>query len=193
MIKWLKLKINIGTPDSPQWIELDDKLAETVTTIPTLNGDVTNNGNTVTLKNSGVTAGTYTKVTVNIKGIVTSGSSLSASDIPSLLANKITQDYSNRFVTDTEKSNWNSKASTNVATTSSNGLMSSNDKSNLDSLINGYGKVCTMITDWNLAIESGTYMGRRGIRCSYVRMVDGGSYSSQPKISYTKSCMCNNI
>ncbi|MEM4674760.1 MAG: hypothetical protein QXM12_00575 [Nitrososphaerota archaeon] len=37
----------------------------------------------VTLANSGVTAGTYTKVTVNSKGLVTSGSSLTASDLPS--------------------------------------------------------------------------------------------------------------
>mgnify|MGYP002623813533 CR=1 FL=1 len=132
-----KLKINIGTPDSPQWIELDAKHAETVTTIPTLNGDVTNNGNTVTLKNSGVTAGTYTKVTVNAKGLVTSGSNLSVNDIPSLPASKITQDSNNRFVTDTEKSNWNSKASTNVATTSSNGLMSSSDKTKLNGIASG--------------------------------------------------------
>lgn len=44
----------------------------------------------------------------------------------------ITQDASNRFVTDTEKSTWNNKASTAVATTSVNGLMSSADKTKLD-------------------------------------------------------------
>ena len=39
-------------------------------------------------------------------------------------ATMITQDSTHRFVTDTEKSTWNAKASTAVATTSANGLMS---------------------------------------------------------------------
>ena len=39
---------------------------------------------TATLANSGVTAGTYTKVTVDAKGRATSGTTLSASDIPAL-------------------------------------------------------------------------------------------------------------
>lgn len=49
----------------------------------------------------------------------------------------ITQDSSNRFVTDSEKSTWNSKAGTAVATTSANGLMSSTDKSKLDGIAAG--------------------------------------------------------
>lgn len=44
----------------------------------------------LTLTNSGVSAGTYQKVTVDIKGRVTGGSSLSESDIPSLTLSKIT-------------------------------------------------------------------------------------------------------
>lgn len=44
----------------------------------------------LTLVNSGVTAGTYGKVTVNAKGIVTAGAALAASDIPNLDAGKIT-------------------------------------------------------------------------------------------------------
>jgi len=44
----------------------------------------------LTLVNSGVTAGTYGKVTVNAKGIVTAGAGLAASDIPNLDAGKIT-------------------------------------------------------------------------------------------------------
>lgn len=43
----------------------------------------------LTLANSGVTAGTYPKVTVDSKGRVTSGASLSVSDIPTLTASKI--------------------------------------------------------------------------------------------------------
>ena len=45
---------------------------------------------TVSLSNSGVTSGTYTKLTVDSKGRVISGSQLSASDIPSLTLAKIT-------------------------------------------------------------------------------------------------------
>lgn len=47
--------------------------AATVTTIPTLTGDVSNIGNNVILNASGVTAGTYNSanVTVNTKGIIT--------------------------------------------------------------------------------------------------------------------------
>ncbi|MGN4975631.1 hypothetical protein [Aeromonas caviae] len=44
----------------------------------------------VTLANSGVTAGTFTKVTVDAKGRVTSGSAMVAADIPNLDWSKIT-------------------------------------------------------------------------------------------------------
>ncbi|WP_276691362.1 hypothetical protein, partial [Exiguobacterium chiriqhucha] len=49
---------------------------------------------------------------------------------PSIIA----QDATNRFVTDVEKNGWNAKASTAVATTSVNGLMSSSDKTKLDGI-----------------------------------------------------------
>ena len=54
-------------------------------------GDVTSSAgsSTLTLANVG-TAGTYAKVTTDVKGRVTSGTSLSASDIPSLAWSKIT-------------------------------------------------------------------------------------------------------
>lgn len=42
-----------------------------------------------TLANSGVAAGTYGKVTVNAKGLVTAGAALAATDIPALDASKI--------------------------------------------------------------------------------------------------------
>lgn len=51
----------------------------------TVSGDASGSGTTaisLTLANSGVTAGTYTKVTVDAKGRVTSGSSLSILDLP---------------------------------------------------------------------------------------------------------------
>ena len=43
----------------------------------------------VTLANSGVSAGTFTKITVNAKGLATSGTTLEASDIPTLAASKV--------------------------------------------------------------------------------------------------------
>ena len=46
----------------------------------------------------------------------------------------IVQDTSHRFVTDSQISTWNAKASTSVATTSANGLMSSSDKTKLDGI-----------------------------------------------------------
>lgn len=52
-------------------------------------------------------------------------------------ASVITQDSNNRFVTDTEKTTWNAKASTSVATTSTNGLMSSTDKTKLNGIETG--------------------------------------------------------
>jgi len=53
----------------------------------TFTGDVTGSGNTgsstaLTLANSGATAGTYTKVTVDAKGRVTTGASLASGDLP---------------------------------------------------------------------------------------------------------------
>ena len=56
-----------------------------------LTGDATGTGTTaitVTLKNTG-TAGTYTKVTTDAQGRVTAGTTLSATDIPTLTAAKI--------------------------------------------------------------------------------------------------------
>ena len=53
---------------------------------------------------------------------------------------QITQDSTHRFVTDTEKTTWNGKASTSVATTSANGLMSSSDKTKLNGIATGANK-----------------------------------------------------
>jgi hypothetical protein len=58
----------------------------------TVSGDASGSGSTslsLTLANSGVVAGTYTKVTVDAKGRVTIGESLADSDIPTLTAAKI--------------------------------------------------------------------------------------------------------
>lgn len=58
-----------------------------------ISGDASGSGATtisLTLANSGVSTGTYTKVTVDAKGRVTAGAFLTASDIPDLVASKIT-------------------------------------------------------------------------------------------------------
>lgn len=52
-------------------------------------------------------------------------------------ASMIEQDATHRFITDTERSTWNGKASTAVATQSANGLMSAADKKKLDDLTGG--------------------------------------------------------
>ena len=59
----------------------------------TLTGDVTGSGTgsfAATLANSGVVAGTYTKITVDAKGRATTGTTLAASDVPNIDASKIT-------------------------------------------------------------------------------------------------------
>jgi hypothetical protein len=73
------------------------KIGEIPTTTSTLKivGDVAGigtlaNGINLTLSPSGATAGTYSKVTVDTKGRVTNGTVLTASDIPTLTASKIT-------------------------------------------------------------------------------------------------------
>lgn len=60
-------------------------------TAPAVPFDGSQNVNlTLTLANSGVTAGTYPKVTVDAKGRVTGGAALAAADIPNLTLSKIT-------------------------------------------------------------------------------------------------------
>lgn len=80
-----------------------DGNAATATTLATsrdisLSGDLTGtasfNGSanasiSATLANSGVSAGTFTKLTVNAKGLATSGTTLEAADIPTLTAAKV--------------------------------------------------------------------------------------------------------
>jgi len=86
----------------PTWNQNTTGSAATLTTGRTIGmtGDVTwtsasfngsaNVTGTATLANSGVTAGTYTKVTVDAKGRATSGTTLVAADIPNLDASKLT-------------------------------------------------------------------------------------------------------
>ena len=65
-----------------------------VSRFPSFSGDLTSAAGTgtFTLSTTGVTAGTYTKVTVNAKGRVTAGSSITNNDIPTFSWSKITSD-----------------------------------------------------------------------------------------------------
>lgn len=65
----------------------------------------------------------------------------------------ISQDANNRFVTDTEKATWNAKASTSTATTSSNGLMSSTDKSKLNNIAENATKTEASTTNGKIKIN----------------------------------------
>ena len=85
-------------PDQPASAASADKLtiarnfsASGDATAPAVSFNGTANLNlALTLANSGATAGTYSKVTVNAKGLVTAGASLAAGDIPVLTLSKIT-------------------------------------------------------------------------------------------------------
>ncbi|GHU66047.1 hypothetical protein FACS1894184_03090 [Clostridia bacterium] len=93
------LKLTYDTNDDGKVNAADeaDKLANAVTigiigdATGSATGDLSANLNIdLTLANSGVTAGTYPKVTVSAKGIVTGGSDLGVGDIPDLTLAKIT-------------------------------------------------------------------------------------------------------
>ena len=60
---------------------------------------------------------------------------------PTHPATMITTDATHRFVTDTQISTWNAKASTAIATTSANGLMSKEDKAKLNGIASGATRV----------------------------------------------------
>jgi hypothetical protein len=94
-------KLLIG--DGTNKIEINPNNVASATKLQTartisLTGDATgstsfdgtaNKAITVVLANSGATAGTYTKLTIDAKGRVTSATTLTASDIPSLTLSKI--------------------------------------------------------------------------------------------------------
>lgn len=92
-------------------------------------GDATGSGTTsvtLTLANTGITGGTYTKLTINAKGLATAGTTLEAADIPTLTAAKIsdfdTQVRANRLdqlAAPTASVSLNSQKITNLATPTS--------------------------------------------------------------------------
>lgn len=83
-----------------------------------------------TLANSGVTAGTYTKVTVDAKGRVTSGSGMAASDVPALNASKA------QVLNGTNNSYVSGSTYLNVISWNNIGSLSANTSINLDTSLN---------------------------------------------------------
>ena len=78
-----------GYLSAVQFTNFSNKVASVTVTAPlTIAG--TSQTPLLGLQNSGVVSGTYTKVTVDAKGIITSGTTLVAADIPNLDASKIT-------------------------------------------------------------------------------------------------------
>lgn len=87
-------------------------------------------------------------------------------------ASMIEQDATHRFITDTERSTWNGKASTAVATQSANGLMSAADKKKLDVIpTQGLISSSTMTLGSTLKLSSNvSYLEGRGY-VSYIREI----------------------
>lgn len=87
-------------------------------------------------------------------------------------ASNITQDANHRFVSDAEKTTWNGKASTAVATRSANGLMSAADKKKLDVIpTQGLISSSTMTLGSTLKLSSNvSYLEGRGY-VSYIREI----------------------
>ncbi len=88
-------ELAVNTYDGKVYLKKDVLGTESIVEIGnvTVTGDVTGSGSgsiNLTLANTGVSAGTYPKVTVDSKGRVTAGASLAAADIPSLDWAKIT-------------------------------------------------------------------------------------------------------
>jgi phage-related tail fiber protein len=116
-----------------------------------VSGDASGNGKTsinLTLSNSGVTAGTYPKVTVDAKGRVTGGSTLSASDIPALDASKITGG------TMAANTTGNASTSTKLATART---ISINGDASWTVSFDGSGDVISNLTFSNSGVTAGTY------------------------------------
>jgi len=114
----------------------------------TLSGDATGSGATsiaVTLANSGVTAGTYPKVTVDAKGRVTSGASLASTDLPTYTGS-LTSSQVTTALGFTPYSNANP-----------NGYITGNQSISISGDASGTGSTSIALTLANSGATAGTY------------------------------------
>ena len=141
----------------------------------------------LTLSNSGVTAGTYTKVTVDSKGRVTTATTLSSSDIPSLDWSKITTGkpttLSGYGITDSINiSNAVSIATANkLLYLDTNGLLPASITGDADSVDGFQGSVIVAdkgsdISDWNTLTIPGIYR---------INHTDWSSNTNVPSAAYS--------
>jgi hypothetical protein len=132
----MKETINYGLkkPDGTDTVNIDDLNS---------NADIVDEK----LKDLYDTKATKDLVTTSANGLMSSSDKIKLNGVaaganaythPSThVATMITEDATHRFVSDTEKSTWNGKASTSIATTTANGLMSSADKTKLNGIAAG--------------------------------------------------------
>ncbi|WP_339318713.1 hypothetical protein [Paenibacillus sp. FSL R10-2734] len=86
----------------------------------------------------------------------------------------IAQDASNRFVTDAEKTAWNAKAGTAVATTAMNGLMSAADKTLLNNNT-GFGTTAGTATAYTVTLSPTPTALIAGLKFSFKTHIAGGA------------------
>ncbi|MEK5256994.1 hypothetical protein NST74_26405 [Paenibacillus sp. FSL F4-0125] len=86
----------------------------------------------------------------------------------------IAQDASNRFVTDAEKTAWNAKAGTAVATTATNGLMSAADKTLLNNNT-GFGTTAGTATAYTLTLSPAPTVLIAGFKFSFKTHIASGA------------------
>lgn len=140
------------------------KTARTITLTGDSTGTTTFDGSAnvsiaVTQKNSGVTAGTYPKVTVDAKGTVTVGNTLVAADIPNLTLTKITD-------SGTAASKNTGTASGNIPVLNAQGKL---DSSILPALaITETYVVATQAAMLALTVETGDVAIRTDVNKSYI-------------------------
>jgi hypothetical protein len=133
---------------------------------------------TSTLANTGVTAGTYTKVTVDAKGRVTTGNTLSYSDLPSYSGNLVFTGTGNRITGDFSNATVASRVFFQTST--------ANDRTNISAFPSGTGNRSDLILYNSSDTVNNSFLD---IFCSDTQYAfsgnKGGTGSYLPMIFYT--------
>jgi hypothetical protein len=117
-----------------------------------------NAGISVTLANSGVTAGTYPKVTVDTKGRVTGGTTLLASDIPDISATYQPKNANLSSVANISTASTGLVKMTNgVASLDSTAYITGNQSITVSGDASGSGTTAISLTLANSGVTAGTY------------------------------------